>query len=120
MVLGILQVENNLLLIMHEPVFSFGTEQFNRIFPFYLLINCDSEIASCGKSIAKLQQIEYGTPFADNFSLKSPRIKNADFHSLKELAGQDVTLDFAANNNSLHGKFEFLDQQNQLLFIGGG
>ena len=104
---------------MHEPLISFGTEQFSRIFPFYLLINSDSGIAAYGKSIAKLQQIEQGQPFADSFKLTSPRTKKNDFQALKELTGQEVTLDFAhSNKNSLHGQFEFLDQQNQLLFIG--
>ncbi len=104
---------------MHEPVLSFGTDQFNRIFPFYLLISNDSGIASFGKSVAKLQQIEHGTLFADSFNLRSPGPGNADFHTLKKLAGQDIILDFArANGNCLHGQFEYLHLQDQLLFIG--
>jgi hypothetical protein len=38
---------------MTETVFAFNAEQFNRIFPFYLLIDENLKICSYGKSLEK-------------------------------------------------------------------
>ena len=104
---------------MNTPVFSFGTEQFNRIFPFYVLVNSDSEIVSFGASIAKLHPISAKGKFADTFCLKVPKTSINGFSSLKNLTGQAIVLNFAGQeDNSLRGQFEYLPEQNQLLFIG--
>ncbi|MCW3123435.1 MAG: domain S-box protein [Flavipsychrobacter sp.] len=100
-------------------VFSFGTEQFNRIFPFYILINSDLEVASFGSSIAKLHTIKQGQPFDDYFELKLPIIKDLSFFALKGLEKQVVLINIKSTiAHTLRGQFEYLEEQEQLLFIG--
>ena len=104
---------------MSASVFSFGREQFNRIFPFYVLVNGGSQIASFGTSIAKMHAIKAGDKFSEVFQLKLPKSAHGDFESLKRLAGQVVVLDFiGADTSSLRGQFEYLDGPGHLLFIG--
>lgn len=104
---------------MPAPLFSFGTEQFNRIFPFYIVINSELKITSTGKSLSKLYPVKKGKLLTEFFQLKSPQIEQVTFNSLKNLGDEVVVLSFKdANYNHLRGQFEYLDEQNQLLFIG--
>ena len=104
---------------MSASVFSFGKEQFNRIFPFYVLVNGESQIASFGTSIAKMHPIKADEKFSEVFHLKLPKTNPGDFQSLKRLAGQVVVLDFiGSDTNSLRGQFEYLEGPDYLLFIG--
>lgn len=104
---------------MSTPVFSFGTEQFNRLFPFYVLISRDLKIISYGSSIAKLYPLKKDHLFTDYFRLKIPPTEHISFASLKELTNQVILLVSATSgSNELRGQFEYIDGQGQLLFIG--
>jgi hypothetical protein len=55
---------------MVDTLFSFNISQFNRIFPFYLLIDKDGRIASLGRSVTKLYPaIKEGSNLEDVFHL---------------------------------------------------
>lgn len=100
-------------------VFSFGTEQFNRIFPFYLVINNECVISSFGSSIAKLHSIKQGHLFSEYFELKLPVIEHLSFDSLKGLEEQVVLINIkSTNTQTLRGQFEYLRDQDRLVFIG--
>ena len=103
---------------MSASLLSFGKEQFNRIFPFYILINGNAEIASFGTSIAKIHPIKQNDAFNTVFQLKLPKVTLNGFDSLKRLAGQVVVLNYIDSDTSLRGQFEYIEPQNQLLFIG--
>ncbi len=103
---------------MVATVFSFGTEQFNRIFPFYILIDSDCRIASLGKSIVKLCPAKTGQLFNECFHLKYPQLKTADFKSLSDITNQVVLLNINNGKGILRGQFECLEAENRLLFIG--
>ena len=102
-----------------ESLFSFGKEQFNRIFPFFVLIDSEARIGSFGTSIAKMHPMQPGDKFTDVFTIKLPKAGIQGFDSLKRLAGQTVVLDIKKSEvNSLRGQFEYLDGPGYLLFIG--
>ncbi len=106
---------------MGEPVFSFGTEQFNRIFPYYILVNSELEIVSAGSLLGRMIHLEKNKPFFDLFQLKFPKSGKSTFEALTALTNQTIVLRFAdldANVYILQGQIEYLDQQNELLFIG--
>jgi PAS domain S-box-containing protein len=106
-------------MMMVGSVFSFGTEQFNRIFPFYIQIDSDLKITSFGTSIAKLHSIREGQSFTASFTLRLPHLEAVSFDSLKELKGHVVLLGLKnAGEHTLRGQIEYLEDQNQLLFIG--
>ena len=104
---------------MVDTLFSFGTEQFNRIFPFYILVDRELEVISFGKSLAKLYPIHEGSLFSDCFQLKLPQIEKISFNTLLELSNQVVLISLnGSNHNILRGQFEYIDATDQLLFIG--
>lgn len=111
---------------MSASVFSFGKEQFGRIFPFYILVNSELEIASFGASIAKMHPVKVNDKFFEVFHIKLPKLGPGSFDSLKRLSGQVVVLNFTGTEvNSLpngqaglRGQFEYLEGPDQLLFIG--
>ena len=104
---------------MGTPVFSFDTEQFSRICPFYILVNSRLEITSFGASIAKIHPVNKSDLFTDVFRIKLSNGDCSDFGAFKEQAGRDVILDFiGADGSSLQGQFEYLSEQDQLLFVG--
>lgn len=99
--------------------FSFGVEQFNRIFPFYIVINKEMMITSYGSSIAKIHPVRKNNPFSDYFELKLPIIETVTFSALRKLQETVVLISFKEHGSyTLRGQFEYLYDQNQLLFIG--
>ncbi len=104
---------------MVRSVFSFGTDQFNRMFPFYILIDSNLKMVSLGRSIAKMFPIIEGRQFDDFFALKLPKSDRANFDSLKKLTDCTVLLNYkSADHHMLRGQFEYLADQDQVLFVG--
>jgi len=97
-----------------EPIASFPQEQFDRIFPFYLLIDRHDVIVSSGSSLEKILPDTTGKPFAGCF-----RVKRPDAGTLDRLAGQMVILESTgAKKTMMRGQIERLDGTGNLLFLG--
>ena len=97
----------------------FNTEQFNRLFPFYLLLDEELEIVSCGKSLKKLCPDAVAQLFPDLCRITRPHIEHTSFANLKDLCGQLVIINISNKFNTvLRGQFEYLEENRQLLFIG--
>ena len=104
---------------MVTPYFSFGSEQFNRIFPFYILIDSELKINSFGKSLAKICPLKENAFFNEYFRLKLPYIDHITYNLLLELTDRVILLDFKGSHpNVLRGQFEFLQDQQKFIFIG--
>lgn len=102
-----------------DTIFSFNEDQFNQLFPFYILINHDLTIQSCGNSLKKIFELPPQGMFYDHFSLKRPANVPANFASLCGVCKQMVIVE--TNNrfsDILRGQFEHLQNSGQLLFIG--
>jgi PAS domain S-box-containing protein len=96
--------------------FNFNHHQFNKIFPFYILLNEDLTINSVGNSLTKLIGNCISKDFFNVFSITRPIVKSESFDELKTLEGEMVILVNKNNSTSIRGQFEFLD--NKILFIG--
>jgi two-component system, sensor histidine kinase len=97
----------------------FKNEQFNRLFPFYILLNKKLEIESCGNSLKKIYPHATGSSFTRFCQLTRPQTESIGFSELKSLCNQLVIL--TINNDSetvLRGQFECLEDSDRLLFIG--
>ncbi|GHB79663.1 PAS domain S-box protein [Persicitalea jodogahamensis] len=102
-----------------ETQFCFGTDQFNRIFPFHLLIDTSLRVDSCGPTLEKLYPGSVGNKFFDRFRINRPLIAANDYPSLLSLCNQLVILECSNSNNTiLRGQFECIDESEALLFIG--
>lgn len=97
----------------------FNTEQFNRLFPFYILLNEELEIVSCGKSLQKLCPSLEGQSFTDYCQVTRPQIELNSFQSFQQLCNQLVILSLRNEFETvLRGQFECLRETRELLFIG--
>ena len=52
--------------------FSFNTEQLNRLFPFYILINRDLKVIALGKSLSKICDLKNVQQFNHYFNIPRP------------------------------------------------
>ncbi len=99
--------------------FTFQEESFNRIFPFYILLNEQLIIESCGQSLEKLYSGNIGKSFIDSYKVNRPHITELNFETLKALTNQLLVLHCANEQQTvLRGQIEYLPEKNQLLFIG--
>jgi len=104
---------------MNNPI-AISNEQFSKLFPFYILIDSDSGIIETGKSLAKLYTFQIGNPLSDFFSILRPLDISISDTSLRNLNNQLVILQYNKDDSKpkLRGQFEYLEHQNQFLFVG--
>jgi PAS domain S-box-containing protein len=99
--------------------FSFNEEQFNRLFPFYMLINRDMKVVSKGVSINKLYDWKQVKLFNQFFKIPRPYIQINSFQDLIKLENQMLVLEGKDSKNlKLRGQFEYLKDSDEMLFVG--
>jgi hypothetical protein len=99
--------------------FSFQEKHFNRIFPFYILINQQMVVESTGTSLQKIYTETTGKIFQEYFKIKTPTLYQPGFKVLESLTGQQVVIEcFNEKQTNLKGQIDFLPESRQLLFIG--
>ncbi len=99
------------------PTFNFNYEHFNKLFPFFLLIDENCEIVSAGKSFYKLTNLVEGTKFQDVFEIRRPHVEINVFADLLNLTNQLVFFECKIDSSLLfRGQFESID--DSILFIG--
>lgn len=98
--------------------FTFKKENFNKIFPFYVLLSNDLEILSYGKSFGKLYpSLQKGDSFEDNFRIKRPFIDRITAKALTDTLNQLVIIECRTGHDTvIRGQFELLD--GNFLFVG--
>ncbi|MEN9522862.1 MAG: hypothetical protein RL065_1239 [Bacteroidota bacterium] len=99
-----------------EIQFNFNLNQFNKIFPFYILLNEALIIQSNGTSLSKMMGDCISKKFFDLFSISRPLVKSENIHTIKSLIGEMVILNNKRNSTTIRGQFEFIE--NNILFIG--
>lgn len=102
---------------MNGLEFKFQEESFNKLFPYFILIDSSFKILGYGKSIAKIcPSLEKDVRFADFFALKRPHVEELSLQVLNSYSSQLVVIQSNHDGISLRGQFEFLN--DQLLFVG--
>ncbi|MFV8380017.1 PAS domain S-box protein [Flavobacterium sp. LB3R33] len=97
--------------------FNFDEDSFNKLFPFYILIDSNLKIKSYGKSLAKtLPGIKLNDDFSSTFEVKRPFVENPDFDSLIAVSNQLVVLGTKAYMVDLRGQFQ--EHKGSVLFVG--
>jgi two-component system, sensor histidine kinase len=100
-------------------IVKFEDSQFNRIFPFYILVNPDLVIASSGATMEKIFPGTNGRFFPEYYHIKRPELVKTDFQSIQSLSGQMVVIECQNPQRIiLRGQFELLADTGNLLFIG--
>jgi hypothetical protein len=99
--------------------FSFNETQFNRLFPFYILINKDLKIVAFGKSIPKLCELQKDQNFNLFFSISKPQTAINSFDDLVALQNQLVVIELSSDKKlMLKGQFEYKEETAEILFLG--
>lgn len=102
---------------MDRLKFNFSEDGFNRLFPFYILIDDTLKIKEFGKSLGKIcPQIENSFSFVDCFEISRPHLENPTFHELVFNSNQLSVIKCKKSEISLRGQFELVN--NSLLFVG--
>lgn len=101
-----------------ENTFAFNEEQFNRLFPFYILIDCNHLVVSCGKTLLKLLPDCPGKPFESSFMLSRPKVEDLSIESFKKLTNQVLVIECHLNKSIvLRGQLEYIQSNDQWLFL---
>lgn len=104
---------------MRERGIAFKKEQFNRLFPFYILIDEHLRVDSYGRTLEKLCPGSCHELFSHRFTVTRPEIPRQDFTAIRSICNQLVIIEVANPQRTvLRGQFEYLENERQLLFIG--
>jgi PAS domain S-box-containing protein len=104
---------------MDETKLIFDKEQFNKLFPFFILINSDLQIIDQGETIKRLCGSLSGNSLVSHFQFIRPELPAVNFDILKNHCNQLLILKLITNEGQrLRGQFEYLPHQNQFLFVG--
>lgn len=102
---------------MKKLGFNFDEDSFNKLFPFYILIDSNLKIEGFGKSLAKtFPKIKLNDNFSSAFEVKRPFAENRTFESFKAIFDQLVVLGTSDTSIDLRGQFQQLN--DSILFIG--
>ncbi|MEI6584902.1 MAG: PAS domain S-box protein [Sediminibacterium sp.] len=99
---------------------SFDIDQWNRLFPFFILINEEMDIVAVGDALNKLIPKNIQKKFSNIFEFNQPDIEVIDFNSIRDENNEMVILKLLnqADGVLLRGQFEFLTASNQIIFLG--
>lgn len=105
---------------MNDSGIRFRKDQFNRFFPFFILLDEDLTIVDAGNSIQKLNPGIVGAGFQEIFGIRRPTIEQIGFHALKERVDQLLVLDMEQGDHpiSFRGQLEWIEETNQLMYLG--
>lgn len=102
-----------------RQAFTFCEEQFNSIFPFYILISREMIIESAGRTMKKIFPGITGKQFQKHYRILRPFFDKPDYETLKSLNGQLLVIEcFNERKNNLRGQIDVIPETGQLLFIG--
>jgi len=95
-------------------------KQWNRLFPFFFLLNEEMQIIAIGESLNKLGSFQLGKSFDDCFVVSRPSFSKVGFSELKSSIDKMFFLEIKTEKGQviLRGQFEFLEEGNQLIFVG--
>jgi PAS domain S-box-containing protein len=107
------------LAIKLENQINISQHKFEKIFPFYFVVNENLVVEACGESLKKLQNNIVNNNFSKTFILARPNIEYISFEKLENLQNNLVVIKFVENNTlKLRGQFEIFTNEKKLFFIG--
>jgi PAS domain S-box-containing protein len=102
---------------MKDLGFEFDENSFNKLFPFYILIDSNLKIKGFGKSLAKtFPSIKKNDNFTSIFEVKRPFLENPDADGLKAIFDQLVVI--STKNDSVDLRGQFQEHNGSILFVG--
>ncbi|GGI23585.1 PAS domain S-box protein [Pedobacter mendelii] len=104
---------------MSKSLFLFNQNQLNRLLPFYILINSDLIVKSSGTNFEQLSLEIDNKHFTSNFKVENFEDDLITFDFLKFNKKETTNIFIKSDSNkSIVGYFEFLEEDNLILFAG--
>jgi two-component system, sensor histidine kinase len=108
-----------MIMKQQNPHLVFDTEQTERLFPFYIIINKNDKIVSQGKSLEKLIGNHTGKDISAVFSSKKPQTARISYNYLHSLRGELVIMETSGTEPVImRGQWEVFQNNDELVFIG--
>ena len=102
---------------MADIQFNFNVNEFNSIFPFYILIDDELKIISLGKTLSKLlPKAESNTSFFDSFTFQRPHFDHIDKTNFTQALNQLIILRALDKRVILRGQ---INQQGKFYLFTG-
>lgn len=102
---------------MENLRFNFDEDSFNKLFPFYILIDSNLKIKGFGKSLAKtFPSVKLNDDFSSTFEVKTHFVENPTFDGIKAIFDQLVILRTTSDTVDLRGQFQ--EHNDCILFVG--
>ena len=103
---------------MNEFQFEFNIDDFNKLFPFYLLIDKDLTIRKFGESLLKLiPYVKENISFTEVFRIKRPKYNEIDANTFFSLYSQLIIIESKEKTPVvLRGQFQ--EYKDFILFVG--
>jgi PAS domain S-box-containing protein len=103
---------------MKDFQFEFDLEGFNKLFPFYILIDNNFNIKSYGKSLIKIiPNLKENSLFLDFFLIKRPHYQQPNFSDLFTLCSQLIVLE-SLQKKPIILRGQFQQHKDFFLFVG--
>ncbi|WP_395065796.1 PAS domain S-box protein [Flavobacterium sp.] len=97
--------------------FQFDLTSFNKLFPFFILIDSNLKILSFGQIMSKnISELKENSFFNEAFFISNPYIENLNFDFFYSLLSQQITIESINKEVILKGQFECY--QEHFLFVG--
>ena len=103
---------------MGKEFFDFSVEDFNDIFPFYILMDTSLRVTAIGNSLQKVVPDIINALFEDSFSITRPIIAELNFNQLKSYNNQLIIFESkSANRITFRSQLKFITDKNQIILL---
>jgi PAS domain S-box-containing protein len=103
---------------MENFQFEFNHDGFNKLFPFYILIDNNFNIKSCGESMFKIiPNLKEKRPFSDFFFIKRPYCERPNLNNFPELLSQLIIIE-SLQDHPILIRGQFQQYKDFFLFVG--
>lgn len=102
---------------MSKLEFNFDENNFNKLFPFFIVMDSSLIIKSFGESLAKMcPNLKVSISFSEVFNLSRPNVEIPTYKDIVAAQDQLIIIGFKKDKISLRGQFQIVD--NNILFVG--
>lgn len=103
---------------MAKEFLNFSTEDFNDIFPFYILMDATLRITETGNSLKKIAPELNNVLFENSFSIIRPFISELNFGTLTSYNNQLIIFESkTAKRITFRSQLKFIPEKNQIMLL---
>ncbi len=103
---------------MAKEFLNFSEEDFNDIFPFYILMDASLRVIKTGDSLKKITPTLNNVLFEQSFTIKRPFITDLTFEALKSYNNQLIIFESkTAERITFRSQLKFIPEKNQIMLF---